>query len=154
MYKLKLITVGRIKKGYWLDALHHYQKMLQGFVRLECVSIKDCPHVSGEERKVHESALILHKMAPKDRVFALHEHGTAYDSPAFAAFLRKELEHPAGSCCLVVGGALGLSAELLRAVSGTVSLSPMTMPHELAIVVLHEQLYRAMTIIANRPYHY
>lgn len=154
MYKIKMITVGRIKKGYWLEALHHYQKMLQGFVRMASVPVKDCPHLPAAERKEHESTLILQKISPKDRVFALHEHGTAYDSSTFAALLRKEVEHPTGTCCLVVGGALGLSPELLRMATGTVSLSPMTMPHELAIVMLHEQLYRAMTIIAKRPYHY
>lgn len=154
MYKIKLITVGRIKKGYWLDALQHYRKMLQGFMRIEHIEIKDCPHLSNAERKEQESVLIMQKISPKDRVLALHEHGTSYDSQRFAVLLRHELEQPAGTCCLVVGGALGLSEKLLHTVAGTLSLSPMTMPHELALVVLHEQLYRAMTIVARRPYHY
>ncbi|GAB1410086.1 23S rRNA (pseudouridine(1915)-N(3))-methyltransferase RlmH [Desulfovibrionales bacterium] len=154
MYRIRLITVGRMKKGYWLDAVQHYQKMLQGFVRMERVEIKDCAHLPSAERKEQESVLIMQKITPKDRVLALHEHGRTYDSPGFAALLRHEMEHPAGTCCLVVGGALGISETLLRTATGTLSLSPMTMPHELAQVVLYEQLYRAMTILAGRPYHY
>ena len=76
------------------------------------------------------------------------------DSRDFAAFVRPLLESPQGECCFVIGGAMGLSPELLSRANVLLSLSPMTMPHELAQVVLYEQLFRAMTILANRTYHY
>jgi 23S rRNA (pseudouridine1915-N3)-methyltransferase len=77
-----------------------------------------------------------------------------FTSLEFAAFLRPLLENPAGECCFVIGGALGLSPELLDRAQFQFSLSPLTMPHELAQVVLYEQLFRATTIMANRTYHY
>jgi len=154
MYRLKVVSVGKMKKKYWLEAVAHYAKMLTPVVRVEAVTVKDCPHAEGEERKQVESSRILEKIGPRDTLVALHEAGTTYTSRDFAAFLRPLLENPAGECCFVIGGAMGLSAELLQRANILLSLSPMTMPHELAQVVLYEQLFRATTIMANRTYHY
>jgi 23S rRNA (pseudouridine1915-N3)-methyltransferase len=153
MYRLKVVSVGKIKKKYWLEAVAHYAKMLTPVIRVEAVTVKDS-HAEGDERKRVESSRILEKIGPRDTLVALHEAGSTYTSRDFAAFLRPLLENPAGECCFVIGGALGLSEDLLRRADALLSLSPMTMPHELAQVVLYEQLFRATTIMANRTYHY
>lgn len=154
MYKLKIISVGKMKKRYWCDAVAHYEKMLRMTIKIDAVQVKDCSHLQGEERKIQEAALIAQKITSKDRVLALHEKGELYSSHAFAAMLRAVLENPAEDCCFVIGGAYGLGSNLLERAHGLVSLGPMTMPHELAQVVLYEQIFRAATIIANRAYHY
>lgn len=154
MYKAKIISVGKMKKGYWCDAVAHYEKMLRTSLRIEDIYVKDCSHLSGEERKQQEASLIEQKITPKDHVIALHETGTLYTSRNFAAMLQASLEHPSEICCFVIGGAYGLGQSLLERARTRLSLSPMTMPHELARVVLYEQLFRATTIIANRTYHY
>ncbi len=154
MYRLKIISVGKMKKKYWLEAIAHYGKMLSPFVRIEVINVKDCPHAEGAERKRQESERILEKIGPKDRLIALHETGIKLTSREFAFFLRPHLENPLGECCFVIGGALGLSPELLKQAHTLLSLSPLTMPHELAQVVLYEQLFRATTIMTNRTYHY
>ena len=154
MYRIKIISVGKIKKKYWVDAIAHYAKMLTPLLRIDAVSVKDCPHAEGEERKRLESARILEKVGPKDVLVALHETGLHKTSREFAAFVRPLFESPQGECCFAIGGALGLSPELLDRAHALLSLSPMTMPHELAQVVLYEQLFRAMTILQNRTYHY
>ncbi len=154
MYRIKIISVGKIKKKYWVEAIAHYAKMLTPLLRIDAVSVKDCPHAEGEERKRLESARILEKVGPKDILVALHETGQLKDSREFAAFVRPLFENPQGECCFAIGGALGLSPELLGRAHALLSLSPMTMPHELAQVVLYEQLFRAMTILQNRTYHY
>lgn len=154
MYRIKIISVGKIKKKYWVEAIAHYAKMLTPLLRIDAVSVKDCPHAEGEERKRLESARILEKVGPKDILVALHETGLLKDSREFAACVRPLFENPQGECCFAIGGALGLSPELLGRAHALLSLSPMTMPHELAQVVLYEQLFRAMTILQNRTYHY
>ena len=154
MYRLKIVCVGKIKKKYWVEAIGHYGKMLGPMVRIEAVSVKDCPGAEGEDRKRAESARILEKVGPRDTLVALHETGKLMNSKEFAAFVRPLFENPQGECCFVIGGAMGLSQELLARADHLLSLSPMTMPHELAQVVLYEQLFRAMTILANRTYHY
>lgn len=154
MYKIKIFSVGKIKKSYWRDAVAHYEKMLRATIRIDAIQVKDCSHLQGEERKIQEAALILQKITSKDRVIALQEKGTLYTSHEFATMLRMLLENPSEDCCFVIGGALGLGANLLERAQGSLGLSPMTMPHELAHVVLYEQLFRATTILANRVYHY
>ena len=154
MYRLKIITVGKMKKNYYLEAVAHYAKMLRPVVRIDVQNVKDCPQAEGAERKRLESQRILEKVGPKDTLVALHETGRMFTSLEFAAFLRPVLENPAGECCFVIGGALGLAPELLDQAQVQFSLSPLTMPHELAQVVLYEQLFRATTIMANRTYHY
>ena len=154
MYRLKIVCVGRTKKKYWAEAIGHYAKMLAPMVRVDAVSVKDCPNAGGEERKRVESERILEKVGPRDTLVALHETGRLMDSRDFAVFVRPLFESPQGECCFVIGGAMGLSQELLARADHLLSLSPMTMPHELAQVVLYEQLFRAMTILANRTYHY
>lgn len=154
MYKIKIISVGKIKKSYWAEAISHYEKMLRPLMRIDVHHVKDCPQAQPAERKKTECERILEKLHPKDKVLALHEKGVLMNSIEFATFLRPQLEDPQGECCFVVGGALGLSPELLGRAQTLLSLSPMTMPHELAQVVLYEQLFRATTIMANRTYHY
>ncbi len=154
MYRLKIITVGKIKKNYYLDAITHYSKMLKPVLRIDVHNVKDCPQAEGTERKRQESERILEKIGPRDTLIAMHEAGRLFTSVDFAAFLRPLLENPAGECCFVLGGALGLSPELLGRAQIQLSLSPLTMPHELAQVVLYEQLFRASTIMAGRTYHY
>jgi 23S rRNA (pseudouridine1915-N3)-methyltransferase len=154
MFRLKIISVGKPKKKWWAEAIAHYGKMLTPVVRVESVHVKDCPQATGPERKRQEAQQILNKIGPKDHLIALHETGTLMNSVDFAAFLRARLEDPQGECCFVVGGALGLSPELLDRASARLSLSPLTMPHELALVVLYEQIFRATTIMAGRTYHY
>lgn len=154
MFKIKVISVGKIKKSYWADAIFHYKKMLCPMMRIDVHHVKDSSQAQHAERKRTECERILEKLNPKDRVLALHEKGTLMNSIEFATFLRPQLEDPHGECCFVVGGAMGLSPELLGRAQTLLSLSPMTMPHELAQVVLYEQLFRAVTIMANRTYHY
>ncbi|WP_028577737.1 23S rRNA (pseudouridine(1915)-N(3))-methyltransferase RlmH [Desulfomicrobium escambiense] len=154
MYRIKIVCVGKIKKKYWVEAIGHYAKMLGPMVRIDAVAVKDCPGAEGEDRKRAESARILEKIGARDTTVALHETGKLMNSREFAAFVRPLFENPQGECCFVIGGALGLSQELLARADCLLSLSPMTMPHELAQVVLYEQLFRAMTILANRTYHY
>ena len=154
MYRVRIVCVGKTKKKYWAEAIGHYAKMLGPMVRIDAVSVKDCPGAEGDERKRAESARILEKVGPRDTLVALHETGKLMNSREFASFLRPLLESPQGECCFVIGGAMGLSPELLSRADRLLSLSPMTMPHELAQVVLYEQLFRAMTILANRTYHY
>lgn len=154
MYRLKIISVGKLKKNYYLEAIAHYAKMLKPVVRIDVQNVKDCPQAEGAERKRLESLRILEKVGPKDTLVALHETGRLFTSLDFASFLRPLLENPVGECCFVIGGALGLSPELLARSQLQLSLSPLTMPHELAQVVLYEQLFRATTIMAGRTYHY
>ncbi|MGF1602360.1 MAG: 23S rRNA (pseudouridine(1915)-N(3))-methyltransferase RlmH [Thermosynechococcaceae cyanobacterium] len=138
--KLKLIAVGKVKKDWIRQGVEMYVNRLP---ELEIREIKDSnPEKEGEQ--------ILALRGSCDRILALTEEGKTYTSPKFAQYLGKAPSH---SLVLVLGSAEGLSAALKQQADLKLSLSPMTFPHELARLMLVEQLYRAKTILQGGRYH-
>jgi 23S rRNA (pseudouridine1915-N3)-methyltransferase len=140
--RLLVISVGRLRAPY-VDDVAHYAKLLGRYVRLEQIELRD-----GE--------LVAARLGERDHVSLLSSDGDAYTSEAFAGFL-EERRLSGRDLTFVIGGAHGLPAtgrgQLERA-DHRLSLGPLTLPHQLARVVLLEQLFRAHKIIAGEPYHY
>ncbi len=134
--KLTVLSVGRLRPPY-VDDVAHYTKLLTRHAKLELVEVREDERVA--------------KRLPGDAFVSLLDvDGTAYDSLGFADFI--EQRRQAGrDVCFVIGGAMGLDID---GVEHRFSLGPLTMPHQLARVVLLEQLYRAHKIIAGETYHY
>jgi len=155
MKSVLCLAVGRLKAPYWFHAAGHYAKLLGRFVRLESISVKDAPgHLPPEQRSEVEGRNLMAKMGPKDLILGLDAQGLRHTSEEFAAALKTWLEEPVYRPCFVLGGAFGLSQEVLRRCDRLISLGPMTLPHELARVVLFEQLFRAMSILRGTGYHH
>ena len=134
--KLTVLAVGRIRPPF-ADDLEHYAKMLSGRARVELVEVRDDDDV---ERRIPPRS---------DRVL-LDAGGRTYDSPAFARWL-EERRRGGRDVCFVVGGPYGTR---LKRCDERLSFGPMTFPHQLARVMLVEQLYRAHKILAGEPYHH
>ncbi|MGF1461359.1 MAG: 23S rRNA (pseudouridine(1915)-N(3))-methyltransferase RlmH [Leptolyngbyaceae cyanobacterium] len=138
--KITLIAVGKVKKGWIREGLEVYRQRLP---ELEIVELKDTtPDKEGDQ--------ILAKVTSRDRLIALMEEGRTYSSTQFADFFRTA---DSGSLVFVIGGATGLSPAVKCSASHHLSLSPMTFPHEVARLLLLEQLYRAKTILQGSSYH-
>jgi 23S rRNA (pseudouridine1915-N3)-methyltransferase len=138
--KLKLIAVGKVKKNWIRQGLELYVKRLP---ELEILEIKDTtPHKEGEQ--------ILALVGKGDRLIALSAEGKTYTSPAFAQYLSQAPSH---GIVFALGSAEGLSAELKQQATLTLSLSPLTFPHEFARLMFVEQLYRAKNILQGGSYH-
>jgi 23S rRNA (pseudouridine1915-N3)-methyltransferase len=137
-----VISVGRLRPPY-LDDVAHYSRLLGRYVRLTEIELRDEPGRAGAER--------LGARLPKDAfVSLLAADGEQLDSLAFARFV--EQRRASGrDLAFVVGGAFGLE---LPGADHRLSLGPMTLPHQLARVVLLEALFRAHRIIAGEPYHH
>jgi 23S rRNA (pseudouridine1915-N3)-methyltransferase len=131
-----LIAVGRLRPPY-ADDVQHYQRMLARYARLELIELR-------EEQKVDG------RIPERSFVCLLAADGKQMDSMGFSRFL-EERRQSGQDLCFVVGGPRGLD---LDSCDLKLSLGPMTLPHQLARVVLLEQLYRANKIIAGEPYHY
>lgn len=101
-----------------------------------------------------EGRRILEALAPQDIPLVLDEHGRRYTSPQLAALLLQLDNDARGRACFIVGGAWGLDKSVLQRAHQCISLSDMTLPHELARVVLFEQVYRAECILRKVPYHH
>ena len=134
--RILVVAVGRLRPPY-ADDVQHYQKLLARHTRLELVEVREDDHV---QRRI------------PDRVFVslLDRGGEELDSMAFSRFL--EARRQSGQdLCFVIGGPFGLEFD---AVDHRLSLGKITLPHQLARVVLLEQLYRGHKILAGEPYHY
>jgi 23S rRNA (pseudouridine1915-N3)-methyltransferase len=134
--RLLVVAVGRLRPPF-ADDVQHYQRLMARHVRLELIEVRE------EER--------VEKRIP-DRAFKvlLDAGGIEYDSVGFSRFL-EERRMSGRDLCFVVGGPYGLD---LEQADHRMSLGRMTLPHQLARVVLLEQLYRGHKILAGEPYHH
>ena len=131
-----VLAVGRLRPPF-ADDVQHYQKLLARHARLELVEVREDEKVHG---RIPERAFLC----------LLASGGRSFDSMAFSRFL-EERRQSGMDLCFVVGGPRGLD---LDECDMRLSLGPLTLPHQLARVVLLEQLYRANKILAGEPYHY
>jgi len=153
--RIRFIWVGKLRKGWWQDAAQQYLGRIQPLAPCEEIAVKDAPaHLAPEAKKAWEGAKILEKLGPQDYAVALDEGGRTMASTALAQRLTAWTDDPASAPCFIVGGAFGLSPAVLAACRERLSLSPMTFPHELARVILLEQVYRALAIARGLPYHH
>lgn len=134
--KILVVAVGRLRPPF-SDDVQHYQKLLARHVKLELIEVREDDHVA---RRIPE------------RVFVslLEREGDELDSVAFSRWL-EERRQSALDLCFVIGGPFGLD---LDHVDHRMSLGRITLPHQLARVVLLEQLFRGHKILAGEPYHY
>lgn len=153
MLKLTLIAFGKIKSKELKALYDDYLKRLSMYAKVELIELEAESFNPGEEvrAKKKEAERLLdyihrHKLGT---VILCDEHGKEFGSKEFAHELEK-----LGEVVLVVGGSLGFGESVKEMHQAKIALSRMTLPHELARVVLVEQLYRAGTILAGKTYHY
>jgi len=154
MKTIRLLVVGAAKAPWFREAASHYLTALRRHVPVEEVVLRDGKASDRERRMAEEGRAILAKLGPRDLLVVLDENGRSLASRELASRLGQLLEDPGRRPCFVVGGAFGLSPEVLARADLTLALGPGTLPHELARVVLYEQLYRASSILAGAPYHH
>jgi 23S rRNA (pseudouridine1915-N3)-methyltransferase len=133
--RISVIAVGRLRPPYQ-DDVEHYRKMLAGHVKVELIEVR------GDEK-------VPPRIPARSFTVLLASDGASYDSELFAGWL-EERRRAGDDLTFVIGGPKGLDLQA----DMRLSLGPMTLPHQLARVVLLEQLYRAHKILAREPYHY
>jgi len=154
--QLRIIVVGKPRQEVYGAFVADYLRRLRPVWSAEVVSVPEERLASGRsEAEVlrREAGRIREKCPPGWPVVALDRTGEAMDSPAFADRLRRWQESAVRGLAFVIGGPVGLDTELVRGCSLRLSFGPMTFPHDLALVMLCEQLYRAARIIKGWPYH-
>ncbi|MGA9859981.1 MAG: 23S rRNA (pseudouridine(1915)-N(3))-methyltransferase RlmH [Solirubrobacteraceae bacterium] len=134
--RIIVVAVGKLRPPF-ADDVQHYQKLLAGHTRLELIEVREDDQVA---RRLPDRAFVS----------LLHREGEMPDSLQFARFL-EDRRQSGRDLCFVIGGPFGLE---LDHVDHRFSLGQITLPHQLARVVLLEQLYRGHKILAREPYHY
>jgi 23S rRNA (pseudouridine1915-N3)-methyltransferase len=135
--RLIVLAVGRLRPPFQ-DDVQHYAKLLARHARLELIEVREDERVA---RRIPDRAFVS----------LLHRDGATFDSPGFARFL-EDRRQSGRDLCFVIGGPYGLDD--VEGADHRLSLGPMTLPHQLARVVLLEQLYRGHKILAGEPYHH
>jgi 23S rRNA (pseudouridine1915-N3)-methyltransferase len=138
--RIRVLAVGKVRKAWVREGVETYRRRLPG---LTLVELRD----STPER---EAAAILAELRGDEQLVALSEEGSGLNSCQLA----EQLRHLGSQrLAFVIGGADGLSTALRQRAAWRLSLSPLTFPHELARLLLLEQLYRAQSILQGGPYH-
>lgn len=156
MLNLHIITTGKLKESYWAAAEAEYLKRLKPYAK---ITWHELPEVAfrdvtdREKIKAQEAQKIVKILPVGATVIALHETGREFTSIKFAEFLQANSTR-GETLVFVIGGPLGLHESILTRANFQISLSAFTFPHQMVRPILLEQIYRAVTILQGKQYHY
>ena len=153
---ITLLMVGNTSEAFVQAGYDVFLKRLKHYIKLKEViipDIKDRKHLNPEQIKEKEAALIIDKLTAANYSVLLDEKGKEFSSLEFAGFLQKTMNAGVRELFFIVGGAYGVAESVKQKADLTVSLSRMTFTHQFIRLIFAEQLYRAMTILKNEPYH-
>ncbi len=148
---LTLVCVGR-PRGVLADAISHYERRLAQYFRFHTIEVAAGRGTPAGVRKSEAERLVA-RLPAERRLYALTREGRRSTSRDLADQLEQIANYGPAEAVFVIGGAFGLGEHVLRTADRTLSLSDMTLPHEMARLLLVEQLYRAGTILQGQPYH-
>ena len=149
-----VVAVGKPRDRHLAAAIEEYETRAARYWPLEVVEVREQSGrgVAGDVARERESALLVDRVPSSAKLVVCDELGDRMTSGAFATFM-SDARDRARDLAFVVGGAFGLAPSVRERASKTIQLAPWTLPHELARLVLAEQLYRAGTITRGEPYH-
>lgn len=155
--KAILLSVGKTDDDFYAQAIDIFRKRLGFYIPFDMEfvpDLKNTKNLSEKEQKNLEGEGILNRIQPGDYVVLLDDKGKQYSSVEFARFMEKKLHSVPKRIVFVVGGPYGFSDDVYSRANEKLSLSKMTFTHQMVRLVFVEQLYRAMTILNNEPYHH
>ena len=157
--KISILSVGKVKEGYFRDAITEYSKRLSKYCKLEIIEVADektpdrASEVVCEQIKGKEAQRLMRHVREDAYVIALAIEGKQLDSVELAQKIDQLGITGKSQIQFVIGGSLGLHESLPKRADYKLSFSKMTFPHQLMRVILLEQIYRSYRIIAGEPYH-
>ena len=155
--KIQLVVAGKTNQRFVQQGLDEFCSRLAHYYPFDLQvipDIKNTKNLSPEQQKEKEGELILKSFQPSDCIVLLDEQGTEFTSVKFAEYIEKKAHTGLKRLVFVIGGAYGFSSAVYEAAHEKIALSKMTFPHQLIRLIFIEQLYRAMTILQNEPYHH
>ena len=155
--KITLILNGKTEEDYLLKGFSIYEQRLKHYVSFETVvipALKNMKALSIQQMKQREGELIIKNIHTADKLILLDENGKEFNSINFSGFFQQQMNSGVKNIVFVVGGPYGFSDEIYKRANLKISLSKMTFSHQMVRLFFVEQLYRAMTILKNEPYHH
>ncbi len=157
--RISVCAVGRLKRAPETELCSDYLARTEklgrqvGITKAEIVEVPESQDGQASGRKIQEAGALQAKIAPGAMLICLDENGQNVDSKEFSKIIKKAADDGTSELVFVLGGPDGLDPDLLSSASKTVCFGRMTWPHRLARVMLLEQIYRAVTLMVNHPYH-
>lgn len=155
--QVTLLCIGKTGKKFLEEGEETYLKRLKHYLSFQMLIIPDIKHaksLSEEQIKIREGELILEKINLNDTLILLDERGKQFSSLEFADYLQEQFNRGGKQLIFVVGGPYGFSDAVYQRANGKISLARMTFSHQMIRLFFIEQVYRAMTILRNEPYHH
>lgn len=155
--KIILLAIGKTDAGYFIDAIKEYTKRLEHYIPFEMQIIPDIKNTKSltiDQQKEKEGELILKNLQAGDHLVLLDDKGKEYTSVQFANYIEKKTHIVSKRLIFVIGGPYGFSQSVYEKANEKLTLSRMTFSHQMVRLIFVEQLYRAMTILNNEPYHH
>ena len=155
--KITLIVVGRTVEKHYITAINDYIERTKHFISFDMEVIpelKNTKSLTMDQQKEKEAELLLKAFEPGDVIVLLDEFGKEFRSVDFANWLEKKMHNVNKRLVFVIGGPYGFSQKIYDAAHEKISVSKMTFSHQMVRLIFVEQLYRAMTILNNGPYHH
>lgn len=151
--KISIISIGKFENSPFKQVFETYLKRLKWKIELKELDLRNAHNFSVEKIKEGEGELILKNIKPNSKLIVLDEDGKQFSSLEFAKLFSDFALKGDSDLTFVIGGANGLSNELLEKAKLKISLGKMTFPHMMVRAILIEQLYRAQSIKEGHPYH-
>lgn len=155
--KLTLVCIGKLSAAFLREGVAEYAGRINHYLPLTTLEIKEekAGGKKADPQRIRdlEGEKLLAKIPEGAFTVVLDERGKQLGSEALAGFLEEQMVHGTGEIVLIIGGAYGLSDRVKARADRLLSLSAMTFTHQMARLFLLEQLYRALTIVRNEPYH-
>ena len=159
MLKIKIISVGKIKQPYFQAAVNDYLKRSSSYFNIEHIVVPTAIYPDKindsliQKAKKTEAQSILRRLSDGDFIGALALNSFEFCSEGFSEFIDQLASKSYKQVVFIIGGSYGLDESVIKRANQKISVSKMTLPHELALVFLLEQIYRAGNILNNTPYH-
>ena len=152
--EIKLIVVGKTKSSELVGLINEYVKRINFYKRFKIIEVNSLKSKKNSEKEIKkiEGENILKSIKKNELFFLLDENGKSFNSRKFANFLSNKFK-TSKSIVFVIGGAYGFSNEIKQKSNEIISLSEMTFSHQIIRLFFTEQVYRALTILNNHPYH-
>ena len=152
--EIKLIVVGKTKSSELVRLINEYVKRINFYKKFKIIVVNSLKSKKNSEKEIKkiEGENILKSVKKNELIFLLDENGKSFNSRKFADFLSNKFKTNK-SIVFVVGGAHGFSNEIKQRSNEIISLSEMTFSHQIIRLFFTEQVYRALTILNNHPYH-
>lgn len=155
--KFILLVVGKTIEKHYITAIADYVERTKHYTSfdLEVIpELKNTKSLSMEQQKEKEGELILKALQPGDVVVLLDEHGKEFRSVEFANWIERKMHTVNKRLVFIIGGPYGFAPSVYAAAQEKISLSKMTFSHQMIRLIFVEQLYRALSILNNSPYHH